>query len=152
MRGCFVLCAIEESVASEWGELDDVVEDVKENWDDSEGEVEGEGEIKGEGREEVQGPVSVSHTRDNVSAPDTVAQEVSVADESDSDVTDESESSSESEDDSLSGPERQRARVYRRLQVRRWWRHERMLCALDQCFVHLLSLETQSESRRRTKC
>ena len=113
-----VFCAVEDSVASEWGELDRVAEDVKENWDDSEGEGEGEGELKGEEREEVQEPVSASPTRDSVPAlPDVAVQEASVADESDADVTDDSESSSESEDDSLSGPERQRARVCRRLQV-----------------------------------
>ena len=28
-----VFCAVEDGVASEWGELDDVAEDVKDNWD-----------------------------------------------------------------------------------------------------------------------
>lgn len=115
VRGLFSVVALDDSVVNEWDELDDVTEDVKENWDDSEGEVECEGEMKSEGTKVE--PVSASPTRDEVPVHVGLVQEASIADEGDSDVSDESESNSESEDDSLSAAESQRARVLRRLQV-----------------------------------
>ena len=99
--------------------------------------------------EEVEASVVASHTRHSTHA--VVAQEAAVADEGDSDVSEESENSSESEDETLPAPERQRARVCRRLEVAGAGGAPTAVSFSDPMFLYCSSLETQAKSRRRNK-
>lgn len=143
-----MLSAVESSDVNEWKEPDDVTEDVKENWDDSEEEAEGEAEMKGE-EEEVEASVGASPIGDSTPSHAVLAQGAAVADEGDSDVSEESENSSESEDETLPAPERQRARVCRRLEVAGG--ATTAVSCTDSMFLYFFSLETQSKSRRRNE-
>ena len=140
--------AVESTDVNECNEPEDVTEDVKENWDDSEEEAEGEVEMKGE-EEEVEASVVASPTGRSTHA--VVAQEAAVADEGDSEVSEESENSSESEDETLPAPERQRARVCRRLEVAGAGGVPTAVSFSDPMFLYCFSLETQAKSKRRNK-
>ena len=131
----WLLSAVEGGVVDDWEDLGDGDDDIKENWDDSDQEVEGEGELEGEEEgDDKEEPVGASPTSDKAPVLAVMAQEAIVAD-GDSDVIDESESDSESEDESLPAAERQKAKVQLRLQVAPVQHHDCSVCSVTVSFT-----------------